>query len=46
MLAKMYAYDVKALSRVLIPIHLGLLLIGFVCAVAGISGYLSNEYDY
>lgn len=46
MLGKMYAYDIKALSRTLIPIHLGLLLVGFVCAVAGISGYLSNEYDY
>lgn len=45
MLGKMFSYDFKALSRILVPIHLALLLVGFVCAVAGFTGYASSEFD-
>ena len=43
MLGKLLKYDLKALSRVLIPVHLAAVAVTFVACGAALTGYAVNE---
>ncbi len=43
MLGKLFKYDMKALSRVLLPLHVGVVGLGLLACVCGFAGYSLNE---
>lgn len=45
MLGKMLSYDMRALARPLILLHIAVMIVGFICCVAGVFGYSSYENE-
>ena len=43
MLGKLFKYDMKALSRTLVPLHVAVLVLGLVSCVAGFAGHTVGE---
>lgn len=46
MLGKLFKYDMKALLRILLPLHGAVLLLGVVSSVCGFIGYTVGEASY
>lgn len=44
MLGKLLAYDLRALSRILIPVHLAAIALGLIGSAAGFIGFSSYEF--